>query len=123
MRRNSTLRLSDTSSKHASLLEQEENNQLMAQMAADETVSRGVVEELKSKVKSGQAFLEQKERLEFSMKQLQDSLNTERSDFARKFRCVHACCISSPSFSCHACLDQYLERRPGVRAQVACSRC
>ena len=55
-------------------------------MAADETVSRGVVEELKSKVKSGQAFLEQKEKLEASMKQLQDSLNTERTDFARKFR-------------------------------------
>ena len=57
-------------------------------MAADETVSRGVVEELKSKVKSGQAFLEQKERLEASMKQLQDSLNSERSEFARKFRCA-----------------------------------
>ncbi|KAK9843268.1 hypothetical protein WJX74_009475 [Apatococcus lobatus] len=67
------------------LATQEENNQLIAQMAADETVSRGVVEELKSKVKSGQAFLEQKERLESSMKQLQDSLNSERSEFARKF--------------------------------------
>ena len=71
---------------------QEDSSRLIAQMTADETLSRGVLEELKSKVKSSQAFLEQKERLEASMKQLQDSLNTERSEFARKFR--WACLLS-----------------------------